>query len=149
MPAGVDMAREFARQFYKSAAWQQARKLALIRDHGMCQTPGCFMPADEVHHIIELTPRNIGDPSIALSLDNLTCLCRECHRRVRRKISFRRKRKHGDRGADAPPVFETGSLIFRYRRPSLVLTDCAHKGCSIWPMKKTLYKYTTKRKESV
>ena len=110
MPAGVDMAREFARQFYKSAAWQQARKLALIRDHGMCQTPGCFMPADEVHHIIELTPRNIGDPSIALSLDNLTCLCRECHRRVHRGDE-EEKRYHFDANGNMvieelmPPCF--------------------------------------------
>ena len=73
------MAREIAKKFYKSAAWQQARAQALIRDHGLCQTPGCFMPAQEVHHITELTPENISDPSIALSLDNLQSLCRECH----------------------------------------------------------------------
>lgn len=84
------MAREFARQFYKSAAWQQARKLALIRDHGMCQTPHCFMPAEEVHHIKELTPNNIHDPDIALSLDNLVSLCRECHMRIHRGESIDR-----------------------------------------------------------
>lgn len=78
------MAREFARRFYKSAAWQQARRLALIRDHGLCRTPGCYMPAEEVHHIVELTPTNIGDPRISLSLDNLQSLCRECHMRIHR-----------------------------------------------------------------
>lgn len=81
-----DVAREFAKQFYKSAAWQQARTLALIRDHGLCQTPHCYMPAEEVHHITELTPDNINDPGIALSLDNLTCLCRECHMRLHRGV---------------------------------------------------------------
>lgn len=79
-----EVAREFAKQFYKSAAWQQARRMALIRDHGLCQTPHCYMPAEEVHHIIELTPDNIQDPRIALSLDNLTSLCRECHMRIHR-----------------------------------------------------------------
>ena len=79
------MAREFAKQFYKSAAWQQARTQALIRDHGLCQTPGCFAPAQEVHHIIELTPENISDPSIALCLDNLQSLCRECHQNKHKK----------------------------------------------------------------
>jgi len=79
-----NMARQFARQFYKSAAWQQARQLALIRDHGLCQTSGCFMPAEEVHHVIELTPQNIHDPRITLSLDNLVCLCRDCHMRLHR-----------------------------------------------------------------
>jgi 5-methylcytosine-specific restriction endonuclease McrA len=78
------MAKEFARQFYKSAAWQQARELALIRDHGLCQTPGCYMPAEEVHHIIELTPMNINDPKVALCQDNLTCLCRGCHMKIHR-----------------------------------------------------------------
>lgn len=76
------MARYFARNFYQSAAWQQARTQAMVRDRGMCQSPGCFMPAQEVHHIIELTPENIHDPAIALSIDNLTCLCRDCHRRA-------------------------------------------------------------------
>jgi 5-methylcytosine-specific restriction endonuclease McrA len=37
--------------------------------------------AEEVHHIIELTPENINDPSIALNLDNLMCLCHNCHTR--------------------------------------------------------------------
>lgn len=56
----------------------------MIRDHGLCRSPGCYMPAEEVHHIKELTPENIHDPRIALSLDNLMCLCRECHKRIHR-----------------------------------------------------------------
>ena len=76
------MAREFARQFYKSAAWQHARELALIRDKGLCQGPGCMMPAQEVHHVIELTPENINDPTVAINVDNLTCLCRDCHMKI-------------------------------------------------------------------
>ena len=78
------MARDFAKNFYKSSAWQKARQLALMRDHGLCQTPGCFMPAQEVHHIIELTPENITDPTITLDINNLTCLCRDCHMRMHR-----------------------------------------------------------------
>ena len=59
--------------------------MAMIRDHGLCQTPGCHMPAQEVHHIIELTPENIHDPRVSLRLDNLRCLCRECHMRMHRE----------------------------------------------------------------
>ena len=41
---------------------------------------GLVVPAVEVHHITELTPDNINDPSVSLNLDNLVSLCRECHR---------------------------------------------------------------------
>lgn len=108
------LAREFARQFYKSAAWQQARRLALIRDHGLCQTPHCYMPAEEVHHIIELTPDNINDPRIALSLDNLTCLCRECHMRLHRGEA--EERYHFD---------AAGNMII----------DDLNSPCSEWPVR--------------
>lgn len=78
------MARDFAKQFYKSAAWRQARQQALIRDHGLCRTPGCFNPAEEVHHIVELTPENITDPNVSLNIGNLISLCRECHMKEHR-----------------------------------------------------------------
>lgn len=45
-----------------------------------CLAEGRYTPAEEVHHIIELTPENINSPSIALNPDNLVSLCRECHR---------------------------------------------------------------------
>ena len=76
--------REFAKEFYATQAWRNARNAAIKRDSGLCQDcleKGLVVPAEEVHHIIELTPENITDESIALNLDNLICLCRECHRR--------------------------------------------------------------------
>lgn len=76
------MAKDFAKAFYRSKAWASARRAALIRAKGMCEMPGCYKPAEEVHHIIELTPDNIDDPEISLSLDNLLCLCRDCHFRI-------------------------------------------------------------------
>lgn len=106
------MAREFARRFYKSAAWQQARELALLRDHGLCQTPGCFMPAQEVHHKIELTPENIEDPAVALCIDNLTCLCRDCHMRIHRAKEENSRYFFDETGRpvaiDAPPSKRVG-----------------------------------------
>ena len=88
------MAKPFAEHLYNSRAWKQARHTAFIRDRGMCQYPGCSKPAEEVHHIIELTPTNVNDPKIALDLKNLMCVCRDCHFRIHReKIlqSFRRR----------------------------------------------------------
>ena len=41
---------------------------------------GIYKPGVEVHHIEELTPLNIHRPEVALNMDNLVLLCRECHK---------------------------------------------------------------------
>ena len=48
-----------------------------MRDRYLCTK--CGRPAEEVHHIIHLTPDNIGDVSITLNMENLTSLCKDCH----------------------------------------------------------------------
>lgn len=73
------MAKPWAKAFYKSKLWRQARREALRRDHYTCCD--CYARAQEVHHIIELNPQNIHDPSIALSIDNLMSLCSACHKK--------------------------------------------------------------------
>ena len=76
------MAQDFAKAFYKSKVWRQQRRFALHRDNYECQD--CHGRAMEVHHIIELTAQTINDPKIALSLDNLVCLCFDCHQKRHR-----------------------------------------------------------------
>lgn len=71
------MAKEWAQAFYHSKAWRAIRKRALIRDGFTCRF--CGARATAVDHIKELTPENIGDPSISLNLDNLQSLCHDCH----------------------------------------------------------------------
>lgn len=71
------MARNFARRFYRSKLWRQAREMALRRDLFTCRD--CGGRANEVHHVRELNPENINDPAIALGLDNLMSLCTACH----------------------------------------------------------------------
>ena len=76
------MSREFAYGLYHSKAWQHIREQALERDHHLCQRClklGRVTPAVIVHHVVHLTQGNVHDPRIALDLDNLTCLCRDCH----------------------------------------------------------------------
>lgn len=73
------MAKPWAKAFYKSKAWRCARHEALRRDHYTCCD--CYARAQEVHHITELNPQNIQDPSIALNLDNLMSLCSACHKK--------------------------------------------------------------------
>lgn len=64
--------------FYQSKEWRKARKLALQRDHYLCQlrlSPDCTRKATTVHHIKELEDY----PELALTLDNLTSCCYTCH----------------------------------------------------------------------
>ena len=52
-----------------------------------CMKRGLIKPAEEVHHIKELTPDNIDDASVSLNIDNLVSLCRECHQNRHRNKS--------------------------------------------------------------
>ncbi len=72
------MAQDWAKSFYNSKAWQDTRDLIVQQQYNICN---CCKDhsIDLVHHIIELTPGNIGDPTVALSLDNLEGLCYSCH----------------------------------------------------------------------
>ena len=76
------MAREFAKPFYDSKEWKAVRDYVLKRDSYLCVE--CGMPAEEVHHVIHLTPKNITDPSITMNPDNLRSLCRACHFKAHR-----------------------------------------------------------------
>ena len=72
--------------FYHRKEWKALRKVALMRDGGMCQD--CMdrlrarygikpRRATMVHHIIPREER----PDLELCLDNLRSLCDECHNR--------------------------------------------------------------------
>ena len=74
--------QEWARSFYSSKAWKAVREQAKRRDHYLCVDclrAGKITAAEEVHHIVPLTPDNINDPMITLRLDNLKSLCKDCH----------------------------------------------------------------------
>ena len=77
------MAREWAKKFYTSAAWRRVRREALRREMFTCAI--CCGQAQEVHHINELTPLNINEPSVALNLNNLVSLCHNCHNSITKK----------------------------------------------------------------
>lgn len=60
--------------FYRSQAWKNLRKAALIRDHYLCRR--CKRrAANTVHHVL---PRE-EYPERSLDLDNLESLCARCH----------------------------------------------------------------------
>ena len=75
--------REFAEKFYKSKAWQRTRDLYASSVHGLCEdclAKGELTPGQIVHHLVELTPENINDPSITLAFSNLRLVCRDHHK---------------------------------------------------------------------
>ena len=80
------MAKEWAKQFYNSSAWKQTRQCVLKRDRYKCQQPGCKRTAEEVHHIIELTEKNVNDIKVSLNINNLTSLCGDCHKRITKQM---------------------------------------------------------------
>jgi len=71
----------FAEAFYKSKAWLDCRGAYISSVLGLCEK--CGAGGKIAHHIIELTPLNINDPSITLNFDNLQLLCQDCHNKVR------------------------------------------------------------------
>ena len=74
--------QSFAREFYRSWAWIKCARGYKAHRNGLCErcmSKGLFVPGDEVHHKVKLTPENINDPSVALNWDNLELLCKECH----------------------------------------------------------------------
>lgn len=82
-PLVTDMARDFSKGFYSSKAWQNCRNEYMKRAHYLCEDclrKGIYKPAEEVHHVEELTPYNIHRPEVALNFDNLKALCKECHK---------------------------------------------------------------------
>lgn len=70
------MAKDFAHRFYRSNPWQVTRDY-IIKSRKVCNR--CGQPGECVHHIVYLTPENIGDPHVTLNPDNLELLCWSCH----------------------------------------------------------------------
>lgn len=107
------MARDFALAFYKSAAWERARKLALVRSKGLCEEcikRGIIKPARLVHHKVPITPENVGDPTVTLSLDNLECLCLDCHADVHARMGTYGRLREPER---ARVAFDEGGNVVR------------------------------------
>ena len=74
--------RKFAAGVYHSRAWAECRKAYVKSVGGLCEdcmARGIVTPGVDVHHIIPLTPGNVGDPNVTLNWNNLRLLCEECH----------------------------------------------------------------------
>ena len=74
--------KDYAKTFYKSAAWKRTQAAYMKSVGGLCErckANGLIVPAKIVHHKTYITPESITDPSITLSWANLESLCQSCH----------------------------------------------------------------------
>lgn len=88
------MAKDFAKQFYSSKAWQDCRNEYASKRHYLCENclaRGIYRPGIIVHHKEEVTPVNICNPEITLNHRNLRLLCRDCHAEAHRASSKGRR----------------------------------------------------------
>lgn len=79
---GGFMAKEFAKSFYNSKAWQRTRDAYKKYRGGLCERclkEGLYVPGVIVHHKIHLTPGMMNNPDFTLNWDNLELLCKDCH----------------------------------------------------------------------
>lgn len=74
--------KEFARAFYQSQAWKKCRTAYAKSRRGLCERcleRGIVRPGVIVHHLVHVTPENVGDPDVVLDWENLQLVCRNCH----------------------------------------------------------------------
>lgn len=113
------MAKEYAKKFYKSKAWQQCRDAFFQSKFGICEL--CGKPGKEVHHKIHITPHNINDPNITLSWDNLQLLCSSCHCAIHDKsYEMYRARTRRDTGVANGLCFDDDGNIIENKNVFIV-----------------------------
>lgn len=91
---GEIMAKEFAKAFYKSKAWQSCRKAYISQrigtDGGMCER--CKARTGYIlHHKTALTPQNITDTDVTLNRCNLEYVCKACHDEIHYSLEHKIK----------------------------------------------------------
>lgn len=69
--------KEYAKSFYKGVQWKKVSGLYMSQRHYVCER--CGGVGTICHHRKPVTPWNINNPDITLNMDNLECLCQECH----------------------------------------------------------------------
>lgn len=79
------MAKEYARPFYNSHAWQRCRASYIANrikaDGGFCEA--CHQrPGVIVHHKTMIDEANVNDVNVTLNHSNLQFVCKQCHDRM-------------------------------------------------------------------
>lgn len=98
--------KDWAKAFYQSQAWRETRAAYAASVGWLCEdclSRGLYVPGKVVHHIVLLTPKNIGDPHVTLSWDNLRLVCQDCHAAEHRQAAGMRY-QIGPDGRVHPPI---------------------------------------------
>nr|WP_318682681.1 HNH endonuclease [uncultured Acetatifactor sp.] len=98
--------KEYAKEFYKSAAWKRARQQVITRANGLCErcrARGIYKPGYIVHHKEYITPGNIGNADITLNLDNLEYVCEDCHNKEHKAAHTPKRYEFDENGNLLPP----------------------------------------------
>ncbi|AXF57419.1 HNH endonuclease [Salicibibacter kimchii] len=82
------MAKDYAKAFYKSKAWEKCRNGYMQSRHYVCER--CGGVATICHHKVYITPENINDPSVTLNWSLCEALCQTCHNMEHHKSSITR-----------------------------------------------------------
>lgn len=93
----IDVSTKQARaKFYASTEWKAIRQACLERDHYECQwcreqgrLTTQYDSVLEIDHIKELEKY----PDLALDIDNLRTLCKDCHNKRHDRMNYRGNRK--------------------------------------------------------
>ncbi|NTG48982.1 HNH endonuclease [Agrobacterium rhizogenes] len=74
------------RSWYKTARWQKLRMVVLVRDLFTCQMKGCGrIEADTSQLVADHKIPHRGDEVLFWDENNLQCLCKPCHDRLKQK----------------------------------------------------------------
>lgn len=69
--------KKYAEAFYKGKQWKKVSSLYMTQQHYICER--CGGVGSICHHKKYITPWDINNPDATLNMDNLGCLCQECH----------------------------------------------------------------------
>lgn len=113
------MAKEYAKKFYKSTAWRQVRTECIQRAGGLCEIclkTGDIVPGVIVHHKEHITPENISNPAVTLTLDNLEFVCISCHNLIHKDEEIKQgKNKKSNKNRSTQPrrynVDDDGNVV--------------------------------------
>lgn len=135
-------------EFYRSKEWENFRQLILlerVNENGelVCEHTGQVIVRKYdavVHHIIELTERNVHDPEIALNPDNVMVVTHKAHNAIHEKTGYKQPKvyivwgsplsgkssyvesvaKYGDLILDIDSLWQAVSGRARYEKPNRI-----------------------------
>ena len=76
--------------FYMNVVWRKLRAIVLHEQHNecqMCKDNGLVEVAVTVHHIKYVKYH----PELALTKDNLMCVCKECHYKIHHHLIIKKQ----------------------------------------------------------